>query len=213
VNRSKADELSEAFNLEVKQSRYSDWGNFYGLVQSYPCALWDRFGYIIFNNENELKIPGVSIGKRINVPKGISSLPGYQHIIHDTQLPEELPEGIKYQEGAIQQIKVNRYERDKKARGACLDYYGYACQICSVRLSEIYGTLAEHLIHVHHVKPISEIGAVYAVDPVVDLIYVAEETGEEVILIKNQAGKVIGFERLNYTPNNSENLQVELLKV
>jgi uncharacterized protein YuzE len=43
--------------------------------------------------------------------------------------------------------------------------------------------------------------------------YVAEETEEEVILIKNQAGKVIGFERLNYTPNNAENLQVELLKV
>lgn len=43
--------------------------------------------------------------------------------------------------------------------------------------------------------------------------YVAEETGEEVILIKNQAGKVIGFERLNYTPNNAENLKVELLKV
>lgn len=43
--------------------------------------------------------------------------------------------------------------------------------------------------------------------------YVAEETEEEVILIKNQAGKVIGFERLNYIPNNAENLQVELLKV
>lgn len=43
--------------------------------------------------------------------------------------------------------------------------------------------------------------------------YVAEETEEEVILIKNQSGKVIGFERLNYTPNNAENLQVELLKV
>ncbi len=43
--------------------------------------------------------------------------------------------------------------------------------------------------------------------------FIAEETEEEVILIKNQAGKVIGFERLNYTPVNSENLQVELLKV
>lgn len=41
----------------------------------------------------------------------------------------------------------------------------------------------------------------------------AEETEAEVILIKNQAGKVIGFERLNYTPINSATLQVELLKV
>ncbi|MBD2462488.1 DUF2283 domain-containing protein [Oscillatoria sp. FACHB-1407] len=43
--------------------------------------------------------------------------------------------------------------------------------------------------------------------------HVAEETEEEVILIKNHAGKVIGFERLNYTPINAENLYVELLKV
>jgi uncharacterized protein YuzE len=29
--------------------------------------------------------------------------------------------------------------------------------------------------------------------------YVCEETGEEVILIKNAAGKVIGFEKLNFS--------------
>ncbi len=42
---------------------------------------------------------------------------------------------------------------------------------------------------------------------------IAEETEAEVILIKNQAGKVIGFERLNYTPIDGKNLQVELLNV
>jgi uncharacterized protein YuzE len=43
--------------------------------------------------------------------------------------------------------------------------------------------------------------------------YMAEETEDEVILIKNQVGKVIGFERLNYVPLNTETFQVELLKV
>lgn len=43
--------------------------------------------------------------------------------------------------------------------------------------------------------------------------YIAEETEEEVILIKNQAGKVIGFERLNYIPVNADNLSVELVKL
>lgn len=43
--------------------------------------------------------------------------------------------------------------------------------------------------------------------------YMAEETEDEVILIKNQAGKVIGFERLNYTAINIDTFQVELLKV
>ena len=30
--------------------------------------------------------------------------------------------------------------------------------------------------------------------------YVCEETGEEVILMKDKAGKVIGFEKLNFLP-------------
>jgi hypothetical protein len=170
VNRKKADELSKAFGVNVVQSRYSDWGNFYGLVQSYPCALWDRSGYIIFNNEDELKRPGISVAKRINVPKGVSSLNGYKRVIHDIQLPEELPDGIEYHEGAVQQIKVNRYERDKKARDACLSHYGYVCQVCLVKLSDLYGAIAENLIHVHHVKPMSEIGEAYIVNPISDLI-------------------------------------------
>lgn len=170
MNRNKADELSKVFGLNVIQSRYSDWGNFYGLVQSYPCALWDRSGYILFSNEDALKIPGVSVAKRINVPKGISSLNGYKRVIYDVQLPEELPDGVEYQEGAVQQIKVNKYERDKKAREACLSHYGHVCQVCYVRLRDIYGAIAETLIHVHHLKPISEIGESYMINPVADLI-------------------------------------------
>jgi uncharacterized protein YuzE len=43
--------------------------------------------------------------------------------------------------------------------------------------------------------------------------FLVEETEEEVLLIKNQAGKVIGFERLNFTPVSAEALQVELVRV
>ncbi len=38
--------------------------------------------------------------------------------------------------------------------------------------------------------------------------YVCEETGEEVILMKNQAGRVIGFEKLNFTASASGKLGV-----
>jgi len=170
ANRRKAVQLSEAFGLEVAQSKYSDWGNFYGLIKSYPCALWDNSGYVIFSGESDLQIPGISIGKKINIPKGISSLERYRQVIHDTWLPEELPDDEEYQEGTAQKITVNRYERDTKARAACLSHYGYSCQICNVTLSDIYGVIAEKLIHVHHIKPISEIGESYVVDPINDLI-------------------------------------------
>ena len=36
----------------------------------------------------------------------------------------------------------------------------------------------------------------------------AEETGDEVILMKDRAGRVIGFEKLNFLPNSSDPIRV-----
>lgn len=41
--------------------------------------------------------------------------------------------------------------------------------------------------------------------------FIAEETGEEVLLIKNEAGTVIGFERLNYELAAGSSPIVELI--
>ena len=38
--------------------------------------------------------------------------------------------------------------------------------------------------------------------------YVCEETGEEVILMKDKEGKVIGFEKLNFSASTSQPLRV-----
>ena len=38
--------------------------------------------------------------------------------------------------------------------------------------------------------------------------YEVEETGDEVILMKNKNGQVIGFEKLNFIDSNSEITQV-----
>lgn len=40
--------------------------------------------------------------------------------------------------------------------------------------------------------------------------HAAEETGDEVVLIKDKEGRVIGFELLNYEPSSPGSLQVEL---
>ena len=34
--------------------------------------------------------------------------------------------------------------------------------------------------------------------------FICEETGEEVVLMKDKDGKVIGFERLNFAPDEAE---------
>lgn len=38
--------------------------------------------------------------------------------------------------------------------------------------------------------------------------YICEETGDEVILMKNKTGEVIGFEKLNYSLADSDHLSV-----
>jgi hypothetical protein len=38
--------------------------------------------------------------------------------------------------------------------------------------------------------------------------YRCEETGDEIVLMKNRAGNVIGFEKLNYSTSDSEPFNV-----
>jgi Protein of unknown function (DUF2283) len=40
--------------------------------------------------------------------------------------------------------------------------------------------------------------------------YVCEETGEEVVLMKDMSGQVIGFEKLNFSIPQSDSLRVAL---
>lgn len=40
--------------------------------------------------------------------------------------------------------------------------------------------------------------------------YICQETGDEVILMKDKKGHVIGFEKLNYFVENPKELRVEL---
>lgn len=90
----------------------------------------------------------------------------------DCTIPEELNENIKYTEGTSKTIVVNAYERNAKAKKACIEYYGndYKCQICGFKFADKYGAEFKNKIHVHHIKPISEIGKEYKIDPKKDLL-------------------------------------------
>lgn len=83
--------------------------------------------------------------------------------------PDEIPEGALLVEGATCCITVNAYERNAEARRQCIEAHGTNCCICGFTFSELYGNLAEGYIHVHHLRPLSEIGLAYVVDPVEDL--------------------------------------------
>jgi 5-methylcytosine-specific restriction enzyme A len=84
-------------------------------------------------------------------------------------LPDELDAAASVREGARYQVLVNAYERNPEARRRCIAAHGTACCICGFSFGERYGPEAEGYIHVHHVRPLSEVGGEYLVDPVEDL--------------------------------------------
>lgn len=89
--------------------------------------------------------------------------------IDEETFPEEVIEAQTYYEGATKHITVNVYERSAKARKECIAKYGASCFICGFNFQQIYGNAGEGFIHVHHLKPLSEINGRYKLDPVKDL--------------------------------------------
>jgi hypothetical protein len=90
--------------------------------------------------------------------------------IQDAIYPDEINEEEKHYEGAKKSVKVNVYERNKGARKKCIEHYGAKCIICGFNFSETYDGIGYGFIHVHHIKPLSEINEEYKVDPINDLI-------------------------------------------
>lgn len=70
----KFSKLCSEWELNVKQFRYSEWGNWYGLIKLYPAALLDSNGYLYLETPEALNVDGIKVGKRINVPKRISCI-------------------------------------------------------------------------------------------------------------------------------------------
>jgi 5-methylcytosine-specific restriction enzyme A len=83
--------------------------------------------------------------------------------------PEELEQGLKYVEGAKKQIRVNAYERNPKARKACLNHHGYQCSVCGFDFEAKYGNIGKKFIHVHHINQLALTNGEYILDPIVDL--------------------------------------------
>ena len=72
-------------------------------------------------------------------------------------------------EGARLTLRVNVFERNAAARAKCLRHYGAVCAVCGFTSRRSYGEQVTDLIHVHHIRPLSEVGASYVVDPIADL--------------------------------------------
>ena len=83
----------------------------------------------------------------------------YPDDVEETSLPD----------GASRTVTVNAYERNPELRRRCLAALGTVCCICRFDFGAVYGSEFVGFIHVHHLRPLSEVGGVHHVDPVNDL--------------------------------------------
>lgn len=82
--------------------------------------------------------------------------------------PEEIEKD--FYEGNSKKVYVNQYERDPKARQACLEKKGYICEICKFDFEKKYGEIGKNAIHVHHIVPLHQTTGKYKIDPIKDLM-------------------------------------------
>jgi hypothetical protein len=118
-----------------------------------------------FNNQGSFKRQSVAYGE---------VLPRYRLGVSGKRPTASADEvdlaGKTFPEGAVRTVSINAYERSASARAKCLQHHGTSCAVCGMSFAEVYGSAAADYIHVHHLKPMSELKKSYRVNPVKDLI-------------------------------------------
>jgi hypothetical protein len=71
-------QLNDEWSVGARHALYHADGHWYENLERFPAALFDPHGYVVFKTAEEFnKSPYLKIGKKTNVPGGISRLPGY----------------------------------------------------------------------------------------------------------------------------------------
>lgn len=132
--------------------------------------------YIFYRESDRSPFSFAGVGSALSVRDAVGEVP--VRIIwklrdptgdKSTAFPDEILDGRSVFEGAKKSVIVNVYERDASARQVCIDHWGVSCTVCGMDFETSYGDLGAGFIHVHHVKPLAEIGSSYQLDPVRDL--------------------------------------------
>jgi len=72
-------------------------------------------------------------------------------------------------EGNRSPTSGTKVERNRQARKACLEKFGYDCSVCEFNFEDTFGRLGEGFIHVHHLNPVAATDGEYLISPETDL--------------------------------------------
>lgn len=169
--------LNRRWKVNANHALYRKTGDWYHKLTKFPGVLFDENGYVVFETKEEfLDCQFLIIKQDVNVPKGISAIPSYikvkfgnDEIIPSSKLSLDISQENIHYEGTAKSVQLTRYERNTKVRNECLNHYGFKCFICNFNFEKRYGSVAKNIIHVHHLRLLSEINEKYIVDPIKDL--------------------------------------------
>lgn len=80
------------------------------------------------------------------------------------------PTSEEFYQDAVRRSQLSRWERNRKARAACIAHFGEKCQACRFSFQRRYGPLGTAFIEVHHVTRFAESVGRHKIDPTVDLV-------------------------------------------
>lgn len=125
--------------------------------------------FTIYDNTFEFEPAGLSYNKQ-NIYKYRNNFNLLSPYNTDTIVyPDDVDKPETFVEGVTKRVSINYFERNPKARDACIKHYGYSCHVCDFNFEKHYGVLGKNFIHVHHLKPLHEITTEYEVHPIKDL--------------------------------------------
>lgn len=88
------------------------------------------------------------------------------------EIPCDAPHDVEtpFVEGSRCEVELDRFERSREAREACIAAHGAVCSICGFDFGKAYGPHFNGIVQVHHIVPLSVVDSEHDVDPVTDLI-------------------------------------------
>lgn len=116
--------------------------------------------------------------------------------VEKSQVDKDLLEGVQ------KVLTITTYERNKEAREKCIEIHKCMCAVCGFDFEKTYGNFGKGYIHVHHLKPISEIRTEYKIDPENDLVPICPNCHS---IIHRDKNKILTINELKDIINKEKN--------
>lgn len=138
--------LKDLWGIPAKHVLYSYDGSWYHQLVTFPGALCDSEGYVLFPTERDFhNSPFLRIKQDVGCPGGIRVIPGYvrcdSQTANDINLPSQPDRVLQH---------ISRIIRDTAISSELKLLYDHSCQLCGTQL-EVCG---RHYSEAHHIRPL-----------------------------------------------------------